>query len=258
MSSGVDSTIQPPNNYTPVGLDCNVANAMNACVSCHGATPSGGAPMSLTSDTALKATSPLGGTYAERSVLRMQDAKSPMPPGGPSPTQAQDLAALQKWIADGYPAGTCTQTSDAGVIIYPTVCTSGAKTIGEDLQNRELMHPGGACNACHGAGAGADRPPIYAIAGTVYTTLHEQDDCNAASVTGTTVVITGADKKVTTLAVNAVGNFLTMAAIAKPYTAKVLRGGKEHVMVAAQTSGDCNSCHTEQGNSGAPGRITAP
>lgn len=249
-----DSPNQAPNNYAPTGLSCDVALAMGQCASCHGSTPSGGAPMSLTSDTALKAVSPLGGTYAERSVIRMQDTKSPMPPGGPAPTQAQDLAVLQTWIAAGYPSGTCDLTNDAGIIVYPTVCTSGSITPGDRL--RERMHPGGACLSCH---ASRQEGPHYNLAGTVYATLHEKDDCAAdTTIVGTKVVITDANKKVTTLTVNSAGNFYTEGAIAFPYTAKVLRGGKEHVMVAAQTSGDCNSCHTEQGNSGAPGRITAP
>ena len=32
----------------------------------------------------------------------------------------------------------------------------------------------------------------------------------------------------------------------------------ERAMVAAQTSGDCNSCHTLAGTNGAPGRIMLP
>jgi hypothetical protein len=63
--------------------------------------------------------------------------------------------------------------------------------------------------------------------------------------------------------VNAAGNFwhsdlLGFAAIPKPYTAKVVAGGKVREMVAPQTDGDCNKCHTEAGTSSAPGRIMAP
>ena len=250
---GTDGGTNPNPNVNATGLDCTVAAAIGSCVSCHGSTPSGGAPISLNSDTALKATSPLGGTYAERSVIRMQDTKSPMPTGGPTPTQAADIKALQDWIAAGYPAGTCAQ-SDGGTTVYPTVCTSGTITPGSKI--RERMHPGGTCLACH---TSQGEGPSYTLAGTVFSTLHEKDDCAAdTSIAGSTVVITGADKKVTTLTVNSAGNFFTEGPIAFPYTAKVLRGGKEHAMVAAQSNGDCNSCHSEQGNSGAPGRITAP
>jgi hypothetical protein len=33
---------------------------------------------------------------------------------------------------------------------------------------------------------------------------------------------------------------------------------KERAMVAAQTTGICNSCHTQDGTNLAPGRITVP
>jgi cytochrome c553 len=167
------------------------------------------------------------------------------------------MAAIQAWIDAGYPAGTCGDVNDAGVIVFPTVCTSGTRTIGEDLQDKNTMHPGGACNACHAA-SGPDRP-IFSIAGTVYSTLHEKDDCNAApSVQGSQVVVTGADGRVTTILVNATGNFFLQRAIALPFKAKVVQNGKEHAMQAPQTVGDCNSCHTEQGSAGSPGRITIP
>ena len=34
--------------------------------------------------------------------------------------------------------------------------------------------------------------------------------------------------------------------------------GRERLMIAAQTSGDCNSCHTQAGASAAPGRLLTP
>ena len=42
---------------------------------------------------------------------------------------------------------------------------------------------------------------------------------------------------------------LLAGAIALPFHAKVVVGTKERAMVAAQKSGDCNSCHTEKGDS---------
>lgn len=119
------------------------------------------------------------------------------------------------------------------------------------------MHPGVACINCHATKFDA---PRFTIAGTVFPTEHEPDDCNGLSGTtsGVKVVITGADGKVLTLPVNAVGNFYTTTAVAKPFKAKVVAGTKERAMNAAQTSGDCNSCHTETGANNAPGRIAAP
>lgn len=72
------------------------------------------------------------------------------------------------------------------------------------------------------------------------------------------VVITDANGVDHALPVNQVGNFFSRQTWPTPYHARVERGGKVHSMQSAQTNGDCNVCHTEQGNGGAPGRITAP
>src|SRR5690242_18981529 len=172
---------QPGGDPTPTGgsrkagLPCEVANAITACGSCHASPPVDGAPMSLRSDADLKASSktPDPGnparmlTYAELSIVRMQDTRVPMPPGGPTSTQATDIAAIQRWIAAGYPSGSCGNL-DGGVVVFPTVCTSGTYTIGEDIPDKNLMHPGGACNTCHATER--EKPPIFSIAGTVYST----------------------------------------------------------------------------------------
>jgi hypothetical protein len=46
--------------------------------------------------------------------------------------------------------------------------------------------------------------------------------------------------------------------VAKPFQAKITYMGRERVMATAQTSGDCNSCHTQAGAMSAPGRIILP
>ena len=119
------------------------------------------------------------------------------------------------------------------------------------------MHPGDACISCHTQNNG----PSFTIAGTVFPTAHELDDCNGSNGTtdGLQVVITDATGKVVTVAVNSVGNFHSSSTIATPFTATVkASNGKTRAMTTPQTSGDCNSCHTEQGANGAPGRIMAP
>jgi hypothetical protein len=75
---------------------------------------------------------------------------------------------------------------------------------------------------------------------------------------GIQVVITDATGRVLTLPVNAVGNFSSTTAVTRPFHAKVVRGGVERTMTATQTSGDCNTCHTQNGANGAPGRIVVP
>jgi hypothetical protein len=93
----------------------------------------------------------------------------------------------------------------------------------------------------------------------VYPTAHEPDSCNGGSAaTLAQIVITGADGKVITLTPNAAGNFSYAGALAKPYKAKVTSMGRERAMIATQTSGDCNSCHTASGAMMAPGRVMLP
>jgi hypothetical protein len=118
------------------------------------------------------------------------------------------------------------------------------------------MAPGQACIACHAT----NEAPDFAIAGTVYPTAHEPDNCVSAAPTaaGASVVIVDANNRTVTLSVNSAGSFYSSGAVAKPYHAKVVTSASERVMVAAQTSGDCNGCHTQNGANGAPGRILLP
>lgn len=59
--------------------------------------------------------------------------------------------------------------------------------------------------------------------------------------------------------VNSAGNFFQFASdsFAPPFLARVFWNGGARFMKKMQTSGDCNSCHTESGANGAPGRIVA-
>ena len=121
------------------------------------------------------------------------------------------------------------------------------------------MHPGVACIHCHSSG-GEEEGPLFVLAGTVYPTPHEPNDCNGvAAGTGATIVITDADGVEHPLTPNAAGNFyMERPTIPLPYTAKVAYDGRERIMVEAQDDGDCNGCHTEAGASRATGRIFLP
>jgi hypothetical protein len=120
------------------------------------------------------------------------------------------------------------------------------------------MEPGQACISCH-AGTGGEAP-TFVLAGTLYPTGHEPDNCNGVSNTsGATVVVTGGSGASVTLTPNPAGNFYSTTSLAPPYQAKVVNAaGAERAMVSKVSSGDCNSCHTQSGASGAPGRITMP
>lgn len=140
-------------------------------------------------------------------------------------------------------------------------CTSGVMWAVAD-RNTPVMRPGESCSAtgaCHGAGASFQ----FDLSGTVYPTGHEPDDCNGyydprlgASAVG--IEITDATGGVLQMGANSAGNFYYLGAIAFPIHAKLVLGGKERVMLSAASTGDCNSCHTQTGNSAAPGRLTIP
>ncbi len=139
-----------------------------------------------------------------------------------------------------------------GLASVPTsTCVSGTQWQGGSEGTGE-MAPGQDCIACHTQGEG----PRYTIAGTVFKDPNEPNDCGGVSAVQ--VVITDADGGIITLNTNAAGNFYTRANLVLPYTAKLLQNGNLRVMAAPQTVGACNSCHTQQGANGAPGRIMAP
>ena len=265
-SSGTDSFAKPTTALAATepasaasfeGLPCGVAAMLAAkCSSCHGQLLAGGAPSSLTSYaelTAASANDP-SRSMAEVSVDRMQAATSPMPPTGAA---AADTTVLAAWVKAGTPKGSCADApiSAAPDTTYDTsfVCTSGT-TWTRGNRGSTQMHPGVACINCHSSGNG----PGYSVAGTLYPTAHEPDDCNGTPAAGANVVIKDASGTAFTLPVNSVGNFYLGKSIRMPYTASIVSGGKTRAMVSAQTDGDCNGCHTESGTNKAPGRLLAP
>jgi hypothetical protein len=126
----------------------------------------------------------------------------------------------------------------------PQICTSMTDWTGG---NGATMQPGTSCITCH---------TNYTIAGTVYPTLHEPMNCYGKS--GVQVVITPASGAALTLTTNTAGNFYSTMKIAMPFSAKLVVNGVERPMMAAQTTGECNSCHTPNGANLAPGRIMMP
>ena len=126
------------------------------------------------------------------------------------------------------------------------VCTSKAMWTGG---NNPTMRPGNTCQSCHS----------FTIAGTIYPTANEPTNCNGINgSTGVKVVITGADGRTLTLTPTASGNFYSSSSVKTPYTARITNGGATRAMAATQASGNCNSCHSQRGANGAPGRIMVP
>lgn len=142
-----------------------------------------------------------------------------------------------------------------------SVCTSGVMSSINESEG-PLMGPGRACVTCHAdanAASGESDAPIFAFAGTVYTSGHEPTDCVASDSEGAEIEITDANGHVYTQTANAAGNFFDESPeFAFPYSAKIKYQGRERLMLEAQLIGDCNSCHSEKGDQLAPGRVVLP
>jgi hypothetical protein len=268
--TGKDGGVQ----QQPTGLPCDVTQLLsNYCTGCHSNPPLNGAPMPLVTLADLTGQSMLNpaATVAQRCLYRMQNSQSPMPPAGPG-VPAADIMSFAAWIQAGTPMGTgCPVGTDlapppgdlpppgdmpppgdgGNPFGGPPVCTSGM-TWSNGNHGSPLMHPGDACINCHSMNHG----PSFSVAGTVYPTAHEPDDC--LSTAGPTVEITDATGTLYSLSTNANGNFYHTSGLTPPYQVKVTYNGRERVMHHAQMSGDCNGCHTQDGANGAPGRILSP
>lgn len=240
-------------------LPCEVqALLATKCASCHSVDPPG--KLLSAADFSRPSKAEPGKTVGALSVERLTaTGASRMPPAPLEAATADEIAALSSWIADGAPATSCGSEpvpTTPNPYDTPVVCTSMKNWTGGDRES-PLMHPGVACINCH---TKEGEGPRFSLAGTVFPTAHEPNDCNGVdAASGAKVVITDAAGKVVTLSVNNAGNFfLETRDFAFPYQAKVTYEGRERVMVSPQQNGDCNACHTQSGTMNAPGRIFLP
>lgn len=247
------------------GLPCEVSAILaDHCQTCHGAKPANGAPFPLVTYRDLTIVNPGGIVIAQRALIRMTNAASPMPPSPGTPLPATDIAVFERWANGGTPTSMADCKGPPGPFDGPPVCTSGMTWPGGE--GAPVMHPGFACITCHAQSGGSamssvvparhGEPPQLTIAGTVYPTGHEPNDCDGATTAA--VEIADANGAVTQLPVNAAGNFLTTSPIAFPIHVAVVANGKRRAMVSSPPLGDCNHCHTQDGINGAPGRIVLP
>jgi hypothetical protein len=110
-------------SVAPLGeapLPCDVAELVSErCALCHGAQPSGGAPMSLANARDFQVTRADGGSLRALIEQRVseQDPTKRMPPSGYAQLSADQLKTFQAWLARGAPAGDkkCDQAADAAV-----------------------------------------------------------------------------------------------------------------------------------------------
>jgi hypothetical protein len=240
------------------GLPCDVQKVLeDACIACHGGSQA--PPMLSYGDLVAASPSYPGQTVAQRALARMTATTSPMPPPPAIPPTAAEIATFQTWVNAGTPmGGACASSGPTSTGNYntPTTCSSTVTVptwTGGDGSGS--MAPGEACLACHQQHGG----PRFAVGGTVYLTAHEPNDCKGDAATNLQVIVTDKNGQVVTMKVNSAGNFYSSGVtLAPPFTAKVTDGTNTRAMSGAVTAGDCNSCHTEQGANGAPGRIMAP
>ncbi|OJY28526.1 MAG: hypothetical protein BGO98_05495 [Myxococcales bacterium 68-20] len=256
----------PAGSGLATGLPCDVQGILeNRCIACHSTDN----PPPLLDYDDLKAPSKKdpNKTMAQAALAEMM-AKT-MPPTPAVPPEDDEIATFAEWLDAGAPRNpsACTDpppdggapgdggATDGGAPIT-VKCTSG-KTWDLGNAGSPLMNPGQACNACHQQQGG----PNLRIAGTVYPSLHEPNNCvGSAPPPQLTVVITDSRNRTFNLPVNAAGNFSTRNGEQPrpPFKAVVRNGQQTRAMVGSVTSGDCNSCHTVNGANGAPGRIMAP
>jgi hypothetical protein len=163
----------------------------------------------------------------------------------------------------GVDPGTDAATSDVDAYTGPTgdplnaapTCTSG-RTWRLGNAGSAAMNPGLACIDCHST---QRRAPFFSAAGTVYPTGHEPDLCNGTNFgTQVTIELHDASGNSATISPNAAGNFYYQGTLTPPLTASIHYMGRTREMTTPAASGDCNSCHTQDGTMSAPGRITLP
>jgi mono/diheme cytochrome c family protein len=237
---------------------CDVQKLLaQKCQACHRADPPGA--LLTSADFRRPSKADPQKTVGELAIERLSAAgPTRMPPAPLEAATAAETAALTSWVQSGAPSGTCQDGVAVAPNPYdtPLVCSSMTSWTGGNEES-PLMRPGGACIKCHDReGEG----PRLAIAGTLYPTAHEPDDCNGvARAAGAKIVVTDANGTSHTLDVNGAGNFfLETESFAFPYQAKVTYQGRERVMLEAQDNGDCNDCHSQDGRENAPGRLFLP
>jgi mono/diheme cytochrome c family protein len=271
-SSGGGNTTQK------AALPCGVADVVQFnCLGCHGAPTRSGAPQPLLTAGEWKAPSFTDPSQSngQLSIARMNDPVSPMPPSGMLPPD--QIAIISDWVTGGMEGGDCLPDTplDPALDAMPT-CTSNdtwpAPQTASLGKSREQMFPGVPCIDCHDnptAYGQYEYGPLFDLAGTVFPSAHEPDDCsgvNGAALTDVAIHIEDSAGGVWDLHPNQAGNFfMRFSGIVPPYAAKVISANGVRAMSLHPTIGDCNLCHTQNGSSGpdpngpvAPGRITVP
>ena len=226
-------------------VPCNVATVLAAkCTSCHSDPPIDNSLSGLVTFADLVARAKENPTKneAQLSVVRMQNASSPMPPASlMMPPTAAEIAALQDWIDAGYPSGQCSTDGGAG---DATLTGGGASVfagqaafvLGTEVNGHH--NPGQDCLSHHHNGE-------FSIAGTVF-------GANGAGLAGAEVRVVDSAGTAHVMYSGSNGNFYTKGATTLALGAHAgARNASSTALMISSASGACNSCH-------ATGGVTTP
>jgi hypothetical protein len=223
--------------------------------------------MTAPADAALTGDDPGDAPARDAAVMATMDARLPgRPPrggsggggGGTGGSAGRDGSSTIDAGRDSQSLARDAAASTDTNYNTPLVCSSGDHWMGGN-RGAAAMYPGRACIACHTMMKG----PAFGAAGTIFPSAHEPDDCNGADglFTGAAIIIIDANGVEHPTSANLAGNFdfpTNSNTIPLPIRAKIVWNGRERVMITPQMSGDCNACHTVNGDKGAPGRVMLP
>jgi len=134
-------------------------------------------------------------------------------------------------------------------------CKSGVRWT-QGTMASPSMTPGRACmgGGCHTPNS---KKP-FTLAGTLYPLGGERDenDCNGEGNFGAVIALDENMTEITRIIISPMGNFFTDKPLPPTFRVKVAVQGREAVMLAPVTNGDCNFCHTRDDFMMAKGRIT--
>jgi mono/diheme cytochrome c family protein len=284
-------------------MPTDVQNVLRArCILCHGnpPLPTVPGPLLTVDDFRRPAKSEPGRITADVVVKRITstDVLLRMPPVPGDALTAAEIQTLRKWIESGMPLTGCTAPPaprhDGGSTSPPPLPPMRAPTLSPPLpaaraappgsngtSGSSLMQPGVACINCHSrsggdddliakdgdgeGGEGGEGGPRFTIAGTVFPSAHEPNQCYGSASRAPPSSSSTAPASPSPPPVNSAGNFFSSTSRPRPLP----RQGRPSRDASASCSawcptGHCNMCHTQtgatvvSGGMRAPGRILLP
>ena len=252
-SSSAGGTTSPtPSPVAASGVPCDVATILTAsCTSCHADPPIAGSLAGLVTYSDLMATAHEDATKneAQVSLARMQNASSPMPPGGLLPAAA--ITTLKNWIDAGYPKGAACGAAgggsgaDAGATPAPAPASVFTGAPAFVAQTGPTTHNAGLdCMGCHGGTVA--NAPSFEFGGTLY-------DGSGNPVVGAEVRFVDGSGKAASVYTSSTGTFYESGTgFTGPANVGARNAAGAHDMITALQSGAqspassggaCSACH---------------